>query len=44
MVEGSQIHFAAHMNDEVRVVEELLVRGAVAGFEFARRMETLSWA
>jgi alkaline phosphatase len=38
MVEGSQIDFAAHMNDEVRVVEELLdFEGAVAeAFEFAK--------
>ena len=31
MVEGSQIDFAAHMNDEAGVVEELLdFEGAVA--------------
>lgn len=38
MVEGSQIDFSAHMNDEVRVVEELLdFEGAVAeAFEFAK--------
>jgi alkaline phosphatase len=38
MVEGSQIDFAAHMNDEVRAVEELLdFEGAVAeAFEFAK--------
>ncbi|NLB72461.1 MAG: alkaline phosphatase [Firmicutes bacterium] len=38
MVEGSQIDFAAHMNDEAGVVEELLdFEGAVAeAFQFAK--------